>query len=419
MPRSLRATTFALWIGACLLAGWAGVGVAPRGAIATDETSPPAENAEVARPEVILILKGGQRITGTLISQDDTTIVLRVGAVDVRVPREDVEHLNVQRPARERYRELRSLIDDADSERLLQLAEWLRERGLYDEAMEEIAHVLSIEPDNPEALRLRLLINRLIALRERTANDDAREPRERAVPRRAPVETDFPLLSEEQINLIKVYELDLSNPPRIIIPRATVERFLERYSEHPLVPTTREGRTAFHRKPAAEILDVMFRVRARDLYADIRVIGNPASIDRFRDAVSRGWLATACASTACHGGDAAGSFRLYARRPHSDEGVYTNFLIIDRHRMSGDVPLINYEQPALSPLLQMGLPRDDSAYPHPNVRGWRPAFRNAQDRRFRQTVDWIESLYKPRPEHPIDYTPPGPSVRPAEGPVER
>ena len=78
----------------------------------------------------------------------------------------------------------------------------------------------------------------------------------------------------------------------------------------------------------------------------------------------------------------------------------------------------------------MALSRSASLTPHPDVgrgpgsRGWRPVFRSTEDRRFQQAVDWIRSMYRPRPDYPIDYQPPLPAgARPAGAdtapPVER
>jgi hypothetical protein len=74
----------------------------------------------------------------------------------------------------------------------------------------------------------------------------------------------------------------------------------------------------------------------------------------------------------------------------------------------------------------MGLPRAGSRYPHPPVPAadgradlWRPTFRNAVDRRFIEATEWINSMYRPRPEYPIEYTPPTSSELAPSGPIER
>jgi hypothetical protein len=170
----------------------------------------------------------------------------------------------------------------------------------------------------------------------------------------------------------------------------------------------------------------MFRVRARDLYGEVKVLDHPRSMQQFRDQVHRSWVVNSCATTRCHGGSDAGRLMLSSRRQASDAAVYTNFLILERFRLEDGTPLINYDDPARSPLLHLGLPRDISRFPHPVVptqdgRGdlWRPVFRNPGDRRFQEAIDWMNAMYRPRPEYPVDYTPPTGETAPEEAPIIR
>jgi hypothetical protein len=140
-------------------------------------------------------------------------------------------------------------------------------------------------------------------------------------------------------------------------------------------------------------------------------------MERFRNDVHRTWLINGCATTRCHGGEKAGRLYLSTTRVNTDETAYTNFLIVDRYRTDSGIGLINYEEPVRSPLLQAGLPRKDALYPHPEVPGpngrgdlWRPVFRSTRDTGYEQAVEWIQSMYRPRPEYPVEYTPPRPSV---------
>ena len=89
----------------------------------------------------------------------------------------------------------------------------------------------------------------------------------------------------------------------------------------------------------------------------------------FRDEVARSWLANSCATARCHGWPDAGRLRLTNKKPGMDAAVYTNFLILDRFRMADGRALINYDEPAKSPLLDMALPRDPARISHPSARG--------------------------------------------------
>lgn len=389
----------------------------PPGPPAPAQSSPPAaparaEPGERQHTEVLVALRDGREVTGQLISQDAKSIVVRINGIDTPFPADVVEDIRVLPSPLDQYRELRSAIDDKDAQQLLNLVKWLQHRRLYEEALAELAQVLQLEPGNSEALALRRLIESQILLDVKAGgprSDGQDTPR----PTRPP-EPVFPLLSEDQVNLIKVFELDLSDPPRMIVSRDTVAQLVERYAGNPLIPPTREGRESLYREKPEKILDLMFRVRARDLYGQIKVLDHPTPMRRFREDVHRGWLLNGCATATCHGGQDAGRLWLYNRRPSADTTVYTNFLILDRFRLPDGKALIDYNDPANSPLLQMGLPRADSLYPHPRVnaigrgRDWRHVFGSSDDRKFLDAVAWINSLYRPRPEYPISYTPPIP-----------
>lgn len=362
--------------------------------------------------EVVVALRDGREVAGQLISQDAKTIVVRINGIDTPFPADNVEDIRVLASPLDQYRELRDAIDDKDAQQLLTLVKWLQQRRLYEEALTELAHVLELEPANPEALSLRRLIESQILLDVQSGT--TRTPGTPAPRPARPIEPVFPLLSDDQINLIKVFELDLADPPRMIVSRDTIAQLVERYAGNPLIPPTREGREALARERPEKILDLMFRVRARDLYGQVKVIDHPTPMRRFREDVHRGWLLSGCATASCHGGQEAGRLWLYHRRPASDATVYTNFLILDRFRLPDGRALIDYNDPANSPLLQMGLPRADSLYPHPRIntlsraRDWRHVFGSTDDRKFLDAVAWINSLYRPRPEYPITYQPPRP-----------
>ncbi|MBL8744759.1 MAG: hypothetical protein JNK58_00225 [Phycisphaerae bacterium] len=356
--------------------------------------------------------------------------MIRIAGVELRVDRSTIERLVVLDPPAERYRRMRSQIADDDADRLVVLAEWLQRRRMFSESLTELETALRADPTNAEGLRLKRVVEQLAALAERKGTGErgeADKERQISEAKRFPTRprvAEFPLLNAEQINLIKVYEVDLRDPPKMTIPRETIQKMMVRFGDDPLIPGSREAREAFFRKPPEEILDVMFRLRARDMYDQVRVVGQPRSMKLFRDDVHAGWLVSSCASTACHGGSDSGRLRLFNYRPTADESVYTNFLILDRFRSREGRPLIDYEEPERSLLLQMGLPRDDARTPHPRIPGWQPAFRNREARRYLQTLEWIRSMYRPRPEYPIEYDPPG-TREPEDGaparrePVER
>jgi len=359
-------------------------------------------------------LKEGGEAAGELVREEADAIVLRIAGVETRIPRSDIASVTPLRSLQERYRSMRAIIDDKDVDRLLVLIEWLIRSGLLDEAKEELAHVQRLEPDNPDIAKLRAMVERLVELQRRSRtrkgaeapSQDEAHARRPATALQRPGPDVFPLLDDAAINRIKVYEVDLDHPPRLVAPQEVVEELLARHGDSELLPVDEEGRKAFANQPAVEILRTMFQLRARELYDKVQVLELPASLERFRRDVHNGWLLNACASTRCHGGLDAGDFILYTRNRNSERTVLTNLLILERSRTRDGQRLINYEQPEASPLLQMALPPTVGRPAHPPAPGWRPIFRSSSDRRFRQTTAWIRSMHQPRPDYQVDYQPP-------------
>ena len=411
-----RAVVLSCAVVSLLLAG-AGLGSSQPG----EQVEVVEEVVEEGQSDCIVILRDGRRISGKLVDQNDDGVIVRIHGIDTPFDWTVVGEVELLKPLRERYRIMRAAIGDEDVDRLLLLVDWCVSHGLIAEAMSEVEHVLEIDPDNPNARDAARYVKGQFDLETK---EPGRERTPRDGPER-PEKIEFPLLTEEQVNLIKVYEVDLSNAPRLVIKRETIERLIDEYRDNEHMPRTLEGREALFRRSPVELLELMFRIKARPLYNEVQVVGNPASMMLFRERVHRTWLLNSCATARCHGGSEAGRLMLNGRRANSDESVYTNFLIMDRFRLDDGTPLINYAEPADSPLLQMGLPEEISRRPHPPVpiRGrvgrWKPTFRSERDSRFEEAVAWIRSMYQPRPDYPIDYEPPSPSVpiRPAhDGP---
>ncbi|MFN0012438.1 MAG: hypothetical protein ACKVS8_12435 [Phycisphaerales bacterium] len=376
-----------------------------------------------ATREAVVYLKDGHQYTGTLLERTDEKVVLRIAGISATFMADQVDRVKVMPSTVEQFQDLRKAVDDNDVEQLLRLVDWLTARQELDLAAAELDALRERQPESPLVLRAQAMVARQIELRDRAkspsrANPSGSPPSDRATPALSQPAA-VPPLTPEQIALVKVYEIDLKRPPRMEVPRAVMEAALERNLGNPLVPGTKEGREAILKRPFAEQLDLLFRLRARDLYAQVKVLDQPESARLFRDDVQRTWLGGSCSTTACHGGTDAGRLVLSARRPNSDASVYTNMYILERFKLADGTPLIDLESPARSPLLQMGLPRNQSSRGHPpvpNEQGgadrWRPSFRGLDDPRFTAAIGWVNALYRPRPELPFHYVP----LRPFDAP---
>jgi hypothetical protein len=381
--------------------------------------------------ECLVILNDGRLVRGLFVRRDDDgTVTVRVGGVETTFAASSVSDLQLLAPVRERYEQMRAAIDPEDVASRVALVEWLRDREMYDEALAEVDGVLELEPFHPQARRHKTWLEAQIELRDRKARpirparpdgagdagpDDA-GPDGAAQARVRQRWAEFPLLTPDEVNLIRVYEVDLANPPRMRIERSTIEALLRDHGRHDAMPQTPGQRAALFDRPAAEILELMFRVKARELYGQVKVLEDPPAMQAFRQSIAgrAGWLVNACATVQCHGGQDAGRLTLVGRRANSDEALYTNFFILDQHRLADGTPLIDYAEPARSPLMHLGMRRDQSLYPHPKTDSdrdrWRAVFRDADDPRFRQAAEWIRSLYRPRPDYGIAWEPPAPTA---------
>lgn len=391
----------------------------PEGTPATPPaTNPPAPAQPAAEPpkkpaqldvEAIVHFKDGRRMVGFLISEDKEKVVIRIEQIDTPIPMDLVDHVERLASIVERYKELRATIDNNDTERLLLLVEWLHARRLFELAVKEVDHVLEIQPDNVQAKKLKTLVTQQMEL-ERLGKSS--EPGKGVKPQVKPA---FPTLSNEEVNLLRVYQVDLSDPPRMLVPREMVSQLIAKHGDSSLIPSTEEGRQALYRKRPAQILKLAFDLKARDLYGMVQVQDEPQSLRLFRDNVARGWLVNTCATSRCHGGEEAGRLWLSNRRTNADATIYTNFYILHEYKLADGTPLINYEKPADSPLLQMALRPEASKRPHPRVQvigggeTFKPAFQSAEDRRFQETIQWLKAMQVPEGRsYPISYKPPVP-----------
>ncbi|MGP1271775.1 MAG: hypothetical protein ACTS22_00420 [Phycisphaerales bacterium] len=376
----------------------------------TEPASAPAEEppADPGPRTATVILHDGQVLTGELFAESPERVVLLINGVRTTIETRRIRESYIQPPVLDRYRTIRRTIADDDVDGLIQIAEWLIAKGRPDLAIPDLELALEADPFARRARELRLIALEAIRLRESRTTPAERDDNT-TQPRTTPTcaePADFPLITEADVNLIRVYEVDLDNPPRMTLERRHMEAVLDEFAGQPGVPGTAAGREALLDAPVAEQLATLFRLRAREHYHRVEIHEEPESLRRFRDDVFRTWLNNACATARCHGGAEAGRLRL-ARASRTDPKVYlTNLVILDRYKTEDGAPLIDYAAPASSRLLQAGLPRHVAEFPHPEVQGWRPVFRGINGGQFREAVDWIQSMYVPRPDYPIAYTPP-------------
>ncbi len=383
---------------------------------APEPKKPESEPGELA--EAVLLLRDGRSFTGFLVSKSDEKFVLRIAGIDTSFEAAKVERYRILEPVLERYARLRANIDDNDVPQLIELIDFLVSREKLDEALSEVKALRQRQPTNPDVRRALERVQNLVDLRVNADEPDANAAAGTSTEAAVEHTGHAPLMTPEQVALVKVYEVDLEKDQSVVIPRSVAEAVLQKYAESPLVPTTKEGREALIREGPGKILDLMFRLRAREFYPQVKVVQTPESIRRFRDEVQQTLIIGGCATSGCHNSATTGGRLVFStNKPASERTSVTNFYILNRFRTSDGKGLIDTENPERSALIQMGLPRDRSLRPHPAVIDavtgadlWKPTIKSSTDRKVQNVTDWVNALYLPRPQYDVGYKP----VRPFE-----
>ncbi|HMN95698.1 MAG TPA: hypothetical protein PKC43_03400 [Phycisphaerales bacterium] len=358
-----------------------------------------------------VIMRDGQRRRGIVLEDGFDEVVLEIEGIRTTLPRKLVDAVHLEPTFEQTVARLRSLIDDDNWPRRLELARWMVDERRYAEAAEEL-RTLVARSDLPEAPRLLRQVEAQLAMGapppprgSRSGAPGSGGPDRRTGPVELRDMLPHELLTAEDVNIIRVYEMDLRNPPRLAIAPDTVRRLIEEFGSSDLIPARVEERNRLFREDPVKLVSLMFKLKARDLYPEIRVLSEPPHLNLFRQRVHNTWLVPNCATSRCHGGVDSGRFFLHSRNYKDERVRYTNLLIVDRLRLDGQ-PLVDWDDPMMSTIIQHALPRNQARFPHPNVPGWRPVFNDGNRRLLEDSLTWIREMYRPRPAYPVEFEPP-------------
>ena len=376
-------------------------------------------------------LRDGTIVRGEILKDSLEEVEFQVDSVRGRVPREKVYRVMLELEFETRYARVKAAIAPEEHGRRLGLARWLADQDRLDLAVTELEALLR-DGDVEEAREMLREINARVKLElavkeskenskkkaaskaadaaaaEQEQTADAGSNSAKQAPRGAPTTREMlpkDLLSNDDVNLVRVYEIDFKDPPRLTVSPEGVRQLILRYGSSALVPATTQERNALYSKSSVEIARLMFDLKARDLYNYIEVEEDPTSVAKFRTRVHNSWLISNCATSRCHGGVDAGRFFLYTGNAKDQRIRYTNLLTLLNFKVDGK-PVVNFEDPPDSLLIQYAMTRSSARYPHPDVKGWRPVLSTTTPQLLQDTLDWIRSMYQPRPEYPVKYVAP-------------
>lgn len=351
-----------------------------------------------------LQLHSGRIVHGLLLDDGFTTIRMLVQGTELTFKRRDVAVLQVDPDIEALYRRRRALLKDNDGAGRLQLARWLMANKAWALAAREL-HLIDQQFNSAEARRLAYRAETSAALETepRTASetlDDVESPPTTPEDILPPCRH-LSLPGDDIVNLVRVLELDPVNPPPVRISEGTRKRLHLGWGGNRMLSATDQGLRQLLAMTDAQVLQLMFDLRARPLYIEIEVLEPPEGLQTFATDIHDRWLATRCGTRACHGGNDAGRFRLLRRSRLDDRLRTANLLQLERTQVDAG-PLLNWTTPADSLLVQYALPRRLATTPHPSVPGWQPAL---DDDQLAAVVRWIRSMRQPRPR--VDWQPEG------------
>ncbi|MBL9150800.1 MAG: hypothetical protein JNM94_19095 [Phycisphaerae bacterium] len=377
------------------------------------------EIIELVEPEPgqpgVVYMRDGRSYSGTIISDNYDGVEIEIKGIKQRLARRDVHHVTLTLTPRQFYEKARKEIGADQFTDRMRLARYLFNKKMYLEAREELISLLQVI-DLHEAKELLRTVEAQLSLQNPVPPSVApemepppgalREDNTGKGPVRFLDTLPDRLLTDEDVNLIRVYEIDFHDPPRVTVSPDTIRELIEKYADSELIPENAEARSALFRAEPIRIVRLMFDLKARELYPKIEVTSEPHALALFRQRIHNTWLIGNCATSRCHGGVDAGRFFLHTKDHKSDRVRYTNLLILERLRIPGKPPLIDWEKPTDSLLIQYGLPRDVARYPHPDVKGWEPVFTRITKRLIDDFAAWCKAMYQPRPDYPVEYEPP-------------
>ncbi|MCC7203995.1 MAG: hypothetical protein IT441_02865 [Phycisphaeraceae bacterium] len=352
----------------------------------------------------------GRVLEGEVIAQDDQQVTLRIAGLDTSIARADISQITFIASLEEQYHQRRSELTDDDLAGRYRLALWLFDNKLYDQAEHELDALkerTTSEPE-PDADLLRRIDILGTALEKRLKL--LRQAEEAAQQERAALEAQASEQSEPadqrltptQVNRIRIYEVDLTQHPRVRVPRDVLDDLLVRYADQDIVPKGRQNQARFLASPGWMQLDLIFRLQAREYYDRVEIVDDPPPLRTFRTDVHQRYVLNYCGSNNCHGGtEPVGGLHILRVYPNRVDTVYTNFFRLQSLH-TDNWEMLDRAKPERSVLLQFGLPRASALFPHPDVKGWRPLFATTHDPLFQMMLTWLRSgLVHPTPDYRI------------------
>ncbi len=350
---------------------------------------------------VRVVFNDRRTLVGKLIDDGYSEATIEIEGIQTKYSRDAVSEVIPYPTDMELYERFRTTLEPDQFSTRYTLAMWLYNKKMYSESKKELESLL----ESTNHYEAKQLLNEVTAQLVLMTPIDDEPARVKPSVDAGDSETPSNLVSDSDVNLMRVYELDLADPPRMQVSEELIAAMLEKYADSALIPATAAEKTSFYSKDPVDIVKILFALKARELYPQINVRGEPEALNTFRQRVHNAWLINNCATSRCHGGTDAGRLFLHNRNHKDDNVRSTNLLILTRTTLDG-LPLIDFEKPTDSLIYQYALPTTEARRPHPDVRGWEPVFMPLRRGLQEDFVKWVRGMRVRAGEYPIEYTPP-------------
>ncbi|MBI1373153.1 MAG: hypothetical protein GC159_10520 [Phycisphaera sp.] len=403
--------------------------------------------------EVELKLKDGRQIKGTLVGETPDRVIVNVAGISTPFDRSAIEKQTVRLTLTEEFEAAMANVKPGDTGAMFELARSTRDKAMlavadgnvdeaktiYNKLLALLNDVLKIKPDHSQAKLLRTIITDEV----KKLGDPATAPTPTPTPTPAPDAPTVPgtpkpdapqpdapkpdqagaskVLTQNDINLIKVFEVQLSNKPTITkFDNKMLQEMLEQFRNDPVMAPylDRNGLNELRKLQGYQQLELLFKLRARDFYPRVEMRGDPEVIQVFKQQVYPRYVVPYFIRN--FGDGKVKGLYLQSTRATREDVLYTNYLMLHRTKID-KLPVIDRFIPMDSLLIQWGLPRNEAKYPAPaEFKTWRPYFTGREDPRIKPIADWIKSLWGENDEYPIDFAPPAePAAADAGGAADR
>jgi len=365
-------------------------------------------------------------ITGKVEKTDDGTkykITVFVGGKPVMVQTVDAKDVKLMERVltpEEIYQQKLKTISPGDANARFKLGEWAFGQGMLKIAEYELEQALKIKPNHESAKLLLKQVKAKIAAGTGSPNGGNNGGTTILPANTAERKL---MITERDLNRIRLGELAYGRyvrkaflgqivefrsrePARVAFNNKVQARFVDmmRNDEEFRVNPKAAGEAFRRWKADEQFWYIMERIERSDwaIKDDLVVKTDPKSIKTFHRAV---WpmLAKSCGSTQCHGAEKGkGQFKLFSIKANDTLGLYSNFMILDMFKKGGK--MIDRDYPRESRLLEAGLPPTEAKWKHPAKAKATPTFTSVTGARYKNVLQWIESLKgPPRPFYGVKY----------------